>query len=116
MDEKNKLLEILRKLSKILKTFLKKIAKNNYFVQLSEKRKLCEILRKYSKILKNFLRKLLKVHHFSIFFKKLNKPCVTFCAFERNTDLLESLRIFSKVFKRFLKKIPKMHLAYFAKD
>ena len=31
-----------------------------------------------SKISKNCLRKIAKMHYFSIFFKKVNKPCVTF--------------------------------------
>ena len=50
-----------------------------------------ETFRKFSK---NFLRKLLKMHYSSIFFKRLNKPCV---------DILRVWRKKHKVWKIFRK-------------
>ena len=54
------------------------------------------MVRKFSK---NFLRKLQKMHHFSIFFKKFNKPCVNF--FARLDEKRILLGNFEKILKIF---------------
>ena len=92
LDEKHKGLEILRKVLKSFKSFLKKMAKMHYFsIFFKNINKACvkflrfwtknwnfwKILRYYSKIFKNLLEEFAKIPYFRIFFKKINKPCVT---------------------------------------
>ena len=81
--------EILRKLSKIFKKFLRKIAKMHYFNIVSknltyhalifcgfdEKRKM---LGTCGKILKSFLKQNAKMHYLTRFFKEFNKSCIKF--------------------------------------
>ena len=65
---------------------------------------------KFSKIWKNFLRKLQKINYFSIFFKKLNKPCVNFSrVWTKNTNYWEILRNFLQFSKNFFRKFRKIH-------
>ena len=63
-------------------------------------------LENFRNFLKNCLWKLLKKHYFSIFFKKVNKPCVNFSrVWTKNAYFLEILRKFPKDFVRKLRKI-----------
>ena len=66
-----------------------------------------ENFRKFSK---NFFRKLFKMHYFSIFFKKVNKPCVNFSrVWTKNTNFWKILRNFRNFSKNFLTKLQKIH-------
>ena len=92
---------------KFVKNFVKifnKVAKN--FQKYSKKLK--KFLKKFLKFSKNFHKnlftKMLKIHYFSIFFKKVNKPCVQFLrVWTKSTNSL-------KILKRFRKKIAKNEL------
>ena len=93
--------------SKILKKFLKKIAKVHYLTY--------EISRKFSKICKGFLKKIAKMHYFGIFFKNLTKHSEFFAPLDEKHNLLEMVRKLSTIFKIFLKKIAKnIIVAYFS--
>ena len=64
----------------------------------------------FRKISKNFEWKLLKMHYFSIFFEKVNKPCVNFsCVWTKNTDFWEILKIIRNFLKNFRRKLQKIH-------
>ena len=58
-----------------------------------------EILRNFSKFSKICLRKLQKLHYFNVFFKKVNKQCVTF--FARLDQKHKLLGNFEKFFENF---------------
>ena len=52
----------------------------------------------FSKIFKKLLKKIAKMHYFSIFFKKLNKPCASFArVWTQNRNCWEISEIFQKI-------------------
>ena len=80
-----------------------------------------QFIANFQKIFENisiFIRKLLKMPYFSIFFKKFNKPWVTFLrVWAKNTicwKFWENVRNFEKFFVRKLRKC--IILEYFSKD
>ena len=63
-----------------------------------------------SKIFKTFLKKIAKMHYFSIYFKKVNKPCVIFSRiWTKNTNCWEILRNFRKISKTIIRKLRKIN-------
>ena len=61
-----------------------------------------DTVRKFSK---DLLRKLRKMYYFSIFFQKINKPCVNFFAFGGKTQIVGN---FEKIFANFPKLLQKI--------
>ena len=67
-----------------------------FFALLDEKHNFSE---SFEKIFENFIRIFLKMHYFSIFFQKVNKPCVNFLrVWTKNANCWETFEKFLKNF------------------
>ena len=121
LDEKDNLLEIFRKFSKILKNFIRKLLKMHYFNIFFKKfnkpcvNLLCVWTKKtmywkfwenFRKFWKSFFGKLIKCIILAYFSKSLTNHVLIFWAFGRKNNLQ---KIFEKIFKNFLRKLWKMH-------